>query len=234
MAPTAVQYWARDLASDYQYHGRQQEASRIARIRLLYSEKASQRRDERPQDASSHHRCCGPSGDRHVKRCSGVVASTGRSTAKTLTSAAPTVLGVNTAECLSRPPTRYTLACILQFRGYHGSPHRYRMLRTITAAVVVVAGVTSSVTHTILASTIRRGINERSHHLDWEGDCKDLDERGPDCFRRQYRMPQQTFDTIRSRLYPAVSWVSWWSSPVYWRSAVCIFHFHTSLCVAAA
>ena len=45
-----------DFASDYQYHGRQQEAPRIAQTRLLYSAKASQRRDERPQDASSNHR----------------------------------------------------------------------------------------------------------------------------------------------------------------------------------
>ena len=70
VAPTAVQYWARDLASDYQYHGRQQEAPRIARTRPLYSAKASQRRDERPQDASSHHRCCGRRGGPNVKRYS--------------------------------------------------------------------------------------------------------------------------------------------------------------------
>ena len=68
VAPTAVQYWARDLASDYRYHGRQQEVPRIARTRLLYSAKASQRRDKRPQDACSHDRCCGRSGIRHVKR----------------------------------------------------------------------------------------------------------------------------------------------------------------------
>ncbi|CAM9529350.1 unnamed protein product, partial [Ascophyllum nodosum] len=37
----------------------------------------------------------------------------------------------------------------------------------------------------------RRSINERSRRLDWEDHCEDLDERGPDCFRRQYRMPQQ-------------------------------------------
>ena len=36
-----------------------------------------------------------------------------------------------------------------------------RMLRAITAAVVVVAAVTSSVTHTMLASGFRRSINER-------------------------------------------------------------------------
>ena len=70
VAPTTVQYCARDLASDCQYHGRQQEAPWITRTRLLYSTKASQRRDERPQDAWSHHRCCGHSGDRHVKRYS--------------------------------------------------------------------------------------------------------------------------------------------------------------------
>ena len=59
------------------------------------------------------------------------------------------------------------------------------MLGAITAAVVVVAAVTSSVTHIMLASDIRRSANERSRRLDWEGRCEDLDERGPDCFGRQ-------------------------------------------------
>ena len=66
------------------------------------------------------------------------------------------------------------------------------MLVAMSGTVVVVASVTSSVTHTMLASDIRRSINERSRRLDWEDHCEDLDERGPDCFRRQYRMPQQT------------------------------------------
>ena len=68
------------------------------------------------------------------------------------------------------------------------------MLVAMTGTVVVVTPVTSSVTHTMLASDIRRSINERSRRLDWEDHCEDLDERGPDCFRRQYRMPQQTFE----------------------------------------
>ena len=68
------------------------------------------------------------------------------------------------------------------------------MLVDMTGAVVVVASVTSSVTHTMLASDIRRSINERSRRLDWEDHCEDLDERVPDYFRRQYRMPQQTFE----------------------------------------
>ena len=63
------------------------------------------------------------------------------------------------------------------------------MLGAITVAVVVVAAVTSSVTHTILTSDIRRSINEKNRRLDWKDHCEDLDERGPDCFRRQYRMP---------------------------------------------
>ena len=46
----------------------------------------------------------------------------------------------------------------------------------------------------MLASNITRSINERSRRLDWEDPCEDLDERGPDCFRRQYRTPQQTFE----------------------------------------
>ena len=74
----------------------------------------------------------------------------------------------------------------------------------MTGAVVVVVFVTSSVTHTMLASDIRRSINERSRHLDWEDHCEDLDERGPDFFRRQYRMPQQTFEkTCRYTASPA-------------------------------
>ena len=83
VAPTAVQYWARDLASDFRYHGRQQEAPRIARTRLLCSAKASQRRE------------------------------------------------INA----------------------------HRVLVAMTGAVVVVASVTSSVTHTMIASNIRRSIN---------------------------------------------------------------------------
>ena len=80
----------------------------------------------------------------------------------------------------------------------------HRMLGAITAAVVVVAAVTSSVTHTMFASDIRRSINECRRHLDWEEHCESLDERGRDCFRRQYRMPQQTLkklaDILRSLL----------------------------------
>ena len=126
VASTAAErYWARDLASDYQYHGRQQEAPRIARTRLLYSAKAIQRRDERPQDAWSLHRCCGRSGAAamssvtynmlllpisEVVSTRGVAVSTRRITPKTLTSAAlPIILGVSTG-CLSRPSKtcRYT------------------------------------------------------------------------------------------------------------------------------
>ena len=130
VASTAERYWVRDLANDYQYHGRQQEAPRIARTRLLYSAKANQRRDERPQNAWSHHRCCGRSDGRHVKR---------------------------------------------------HSQHA-------------------------LASDIRRSINERSRRLDQEDHCKDLHERGPaDCFRRQYRMPQQTFEKLADILRPLLA-----------------------------
>ena len=71
--------------------------------------------------------------------------------------------------------------------------HRKLVIAMTAAAVVVVASVTSSVTHTMLASDIRRSINEkRSRRLDWEDHCEDLDERDPNCFGRQYRMPQQT------------------------------------------
>ena len=71
---------------------------------------------------------------------------------------------------------------------------RSSMLVAMTGAVVVVVSVTSSVTHTMLASDIRRSINERSRRLHWEDHCEDLDERGLDCFRLQYRMSQQTFE----------------------------------------
>ena len=73
----------------------------------------------------------------------------------------------------------------------------HRMLGAITAAVVVAAAVTSSVTHTPLASDINRSIDESSRRVDWEDHCEDLDERGPDCFRRQYRMPQQTLENLQ-------------------------------------
>ena len=53
------------------------------------------------------------------------------------------------------------------------------MLVAMTGTVVIVASVTSSATHTMLASDIRRSINERSRRLDWEDHCEDLDERGP-------------------------------------------------------
>ena len=78
------------------------------------------------------------------------------------------------------------------------------MLVAMTGTVVVVASVTSSVTHTMLAFDIRRSINYRSRRLDWEDHCEDLDERGPDCFRCQYGMPQQTFEkTCRYTASPA-------------------------------
>ena len=56
----------------------------------------------------------------------------------------------------------------------------HRILRAITVAVVVVAAVTSSVTHIIFASNVRRSIGKRNRRLDWEEHCEDLDERGPD------------------------------------------------------
>ena len=81
-----------------------------------------------------------------------------------------------------------------------------RMLVAMAAAVIVgVASVTSSVTHTMLASDIRRIINDSSsRRLDWEDHCEDLDERDPYCFRRRYRLPQQTFEkTCRYTATPA-------------------------------
>ena len=71
----------------------------------------------------------------------------------------------------------------------------HRMLGAITTAVCGRSGG-RGVTHTMLASDIRRSMNERSRRLYWEDHCEDLDERGPDCFRRQYRMPQQTFEKL--------------------------------------
>ena len=97
-----MQYWARDLASDYQYHGRQQEAPGSPGL-------ASSTRLGRANDEINAHSS---------------------------------------------------------------------MFVAMTGTVVVVASVTSSVTHTMLASDIRRGINERSRRLDWEDHCEDPDERG--------------------------------------------------------
>ena len=96
------------------------------------------------------------------------------------------------------------LASSTRRRRANDEINAHRMLVAMAGAVVVVASVTSSVTYTMLASDIRRSINERSRHLDWEDHCEDLDERGPDCFRRQYRMPQQTFEKLAGilRLQP--------------------------------
>ena len=118
MAPTILRYCARDLASDYRYHGRQRKRPGSPGL-------ASSSRPRRANDEINAHSS---------------------------------------------------------------------MLVALTGTVVVVASVTSSVTHTMFASDIRRSINERSRRLDWEDHCEDLDERGPDCFRRQYWMPQQTFE----------------------------------------
>ena len=78
------------------------------------------------------------------------------------------------------------LASSTRRRRANDEINAYRMLGAITAAVVVVAAVTSSVTHTMLASDIRRSINEGSRRLDWEDHCKDLDECGPNCLRHRY------------------------------------------------
>ena len=94
------------------------------------------------------------------------------------------------------------LASSTRRRRANDEMNAHRMLRAITAAVVVVAAVTSSVTHTMLASDIKKGINEGSRHLDWEEHCEDLDKRGPDCLRRQYRMPQQTLEKLPDILRP--------------------------------
>ena len=102
-------------------------------------------------------------------------------------------------------PGSHGLASSTRRRRANDEISARRMLVAMTvAAVVVVASVTSSVTHTMLASDIRRSINERSRRLDWEDHCEDLDERGPDCFMRQYRIPQQTFEkTCRYTASPA-------------------------------
>ena len=94
------------------------------------------------------------------------------------------------------------LASSTRRRRANDEINAHRILVAMTGAVVVVASVTSSVADTMLASDIRRSINERSRRLDWEDHCEDLDERGPDCFRRQYRMmSQQTFE--KTCRYPA-------------------------------
>ena len=88
-------------------------------------------------------------------------------------------------------------------RRFNDEMSAHRILGAITAAaVVVVAAVTSSGTHTVLVSDIRRSTNERSRRLDWEDDCEGFDERGPDCFRRQYRMPHSA-DLRKTRRYTA-------------------------------
>ena len=103
---------------------------------------------------------------------------------------------ISTMDDSRKRPGSAGLASSTRRRRANDEMNAHRMPEAITAAVVVVADVTSNVTHTMLASNIRRSINERSCFLDWEDHCKDLDERGPDCFRRQYRMPQQTFEKL--------------------------------------
>ena len=101
---------------------------------------------------------------------------------------------IGTLDDSRKRPGSPGLASSTRRRRANNEINAHRMLAAMTGAVVVVASVTSSVTHTMLASDIRRSINERSRRLDWEDHCEDLDERGPDCFRCQYRMPQQAFE----------------------------------------
>ena len=103
---------------------------------------------------------------------------------------------ISTMDDSRKRPGSPGLASSTRRRRANDEMNAHRMLGAITAAVVVVAAVTSSVTHTMLASDIRRSISERSRRLDWNDHCEDLDERGPDCFRRQYRMPQQTLKKL--------------------------------------
>ena len=111
---------------------------------------------------------------------------------------------IGTMDYSRKRPGSPGLASFTRRRRVNNEITAHGMLVAMTGAVVVVASVTSSVTHTMLASDTRRSINERSRHLDWEDHCEDLDERGPDCFRRQYRMPQQTFKkTCRYTASPA-------------------------------
>ena len=89
---------------------------------------------------------------------------------------------ISTMDDSRKRPGSPGLASSTRRRRSNDEMNARRMFGAITAAVVVVAGVTSSVTHGVLASDIRRSINERSRRLDWEDHCEDLDERGPDCF----------------------------------------------------
>ena len=111
---------------------------------------------------------------------------------------------IGTMDDSRKRPGSPGLASSTRRRRANDEINAHRMLVAMTGAVVVVASVTSSVTHTMLASDIRRSINERSGRLDWEDHCEDLDERGPDCFKGQYRMPPQTFEkTCRYTASPA-------------------------------
>ena len=101
---------------------------------------------------------------------------------------------IGTIDDSRKHPRSPGLASSVRHGRSYDEMNAHRMLGAITAAVVVVAAVTSSVTHTMLASDIRRSMNERSLRFDWENHCEDLDERDPDRFRRQYWVPQQTFE----------------------------------------
>ena len=114
VTPTAERYCARDLASDYQYHGRQQEAPRIARTRdemnahrMLGAITAAVVVVAAVMSSVTHNMLSLPiSGGASTR---GVAASTRRITGKTLTSAAlPIVLGVSTG-FLSRPSKNFQI-----------------------------------------------------------------------------------------------------------------------------
>ena len=103
---------------------------------------------------------------------------------------------INTMDDRRKRPGSPGLASSTQRRRANDEMNAHRMLGAITASVVVVAAVTSSVTRTMLASDTRRRVTGRSRRLDWEEHCEDHNERGTDYFRRQYRMPQQTFGKL--------------------------------------
>ena len=73
---------------------------------------------------------------------------------------------ISTMDDSRKRPGSPGLASSTRRRRANDEMNAHRMLGAITAAVVVVAAVTSSVTHSVLASDIRRSINERSRRLD--------------------------------------------------------------------
>ena len=116
---------------------------------------------------------------------------------------------ISTMDDSRKHPGSPGLASSTRRRRANDEMNAHRMLEAITAACCGRSGgrhVKRHSRHALASDIRRRSINERRRRLDQEDHRKDLDERGPaDCFRRQYRMPQQTFEKRADILRPLLA-----------------------------